>query len=105
MTAPDTTILIRRARLDDSGSLRRLAQLDSARVPGGDLFVAEVDGRLRAALTVDGRTAIADPFFPSADALALLRTRARALDSRDGRRAVPLAGRRAARALRPRHAG
>ena len=99
------SVTIRRAEAADALAIRRVAELDSRPVPAGELLVAEVDGELRAAVALDGDAAIADPFFPTADAVALLRTRARALDSRDGRRAVPLAGWRAARALRPRHAG
>ena len=103
-TTADTDILIRPARLADAPALRRLAQVDSARLPAGELLVAEVGGELRAALQRHGDAVIADPFFPSADVVALLRTHARALDSRHARLAVPLAGWRAARALRARHA-
>ena len=43
-------------------SLERLAALDSRRVPSGELFVAEVDGRLLAATSIDTGAVIADPF-------------------------------------------
>ena len=54
----------------------RLAELDSARAPSGPSLVAEVDGRLRAALPLDGSPAIADPFHRGLDLVELLRLRA-----------------------------
>ena len=58
-TAPLT---IRHAAADDMKSLERLAALDSRRVPSGELFVAEVGGRLVAATSIDTGAVIADPF-------------------------------------------
>jgi hypothetical protein len=75
-TATDTAITIRRATEDDLPALRRLAQLDGARLPEGELLVAEVDGELRAALRVLDRAYVADPFFPSKELVALLDVRA-----------------------------
>jgi hypothetical protein len=75
MTSADN-IIIRRAQDSDSEALRRLAALDSARVPAGDVLVAEVDGELRAALGVPGREVVADPFHPSAGLVELLAARA-----------------------------
>lgn len=69
-------ITIRRAQDSDTEALRRLAALDSARVPAGDVLVAEVDGELRAALGVRGRHVVADPFHPSAGLVELLSARA-----------------------------
>jgi hypothetical protein len=69
-------ITIRRAQDSDSEALRRLAALDSARVPAGDVLVAEVDGQLRAALGVRGREVVADPFHLSAGLVELLVARA-----------------------------
>lgn len=86
-TAP--TVLIRAARGSDGGALRRIAALDSALVPGGDLLVAEADGSLVAAYSPETGSAIADPFRPTADVVALLALRAERL--RGGRRG--LAGR------------
>jgi hypothetical protein len=48
---------------------------DPARA-GESALVAEVDGRLRAALPLDGSTPIADPFFRGAELVDLLRLRA-----------------------------
>ena len=87
------TIVIRRARESDAHALRRLAQLDRARVPAGDLLVAEADGELRAALSVETREFIADPFFPSRELVTLLDMRA----SRLRRDTQPLAARIRAR--------
>jgi len=80
MTAThDTTILIRRANDDDAAALRRLAQLDGARLPEGDVLVAEADGEIRAALRVSDSAYVADPFFPSRALVGLLDTRAKAM--------------------------
>ena len=78
-TANDTAITIRRATGDDGLALRRLAQLDGARLPDGDLLVAEVGGELRAALRISDRAYVADPFFPSKELVGLLDVRAKRL--------------------------
>lgn len=78
-TATDTAITIRRATEGDLPALRRLAQLDGARVPEGDLLVAEVDGEPRAALRVSDSAYVADPFFPSRELVGLLVLRAKRL--------------------------
>ena len=56
------SLTIRHAIAADEADLTRLAALDSSRVPSGELLVAELDGRLVAALSVDTGAAIADPF-------------------------------------------
>jgi hypothetical protein len=69
-------IALRLAGADEADELKRLAGVDSARPLLGDSIVALVDGRLVAAMSLaDGRL-IANPFVPTADAAALLRTRA-----------------------------
>jgi hypothetical protein len=68
-------VLIRVAGADDAAGIRRLAALDSAAAPAGDMLLAEVDGEIRAAVSLDGRHAIADPFRSSAGELDLLRMR------------------------------
>jgi hypothetical protein len=75
----DTPIVIRLATEDDEPALRRLAQLDGARLPEGDLLVAEVAGELRAALRIADRAYVADPFFPSRELVGMLDVRARRL--------------------------
>ncbi|HEX6696224.1 MAG TPA: hypothetical protein VF080_05495 [Solirubrobacteraceae bacterium] len=71
-------ITIRHAATDDMKSLERLAALDSRRVPSGELFVAEVDGRLLAATSIDTGAVIADPFEHTAAIVELLQIQARA---------------------------
>src|SRR3954468_8948811 len=83
----DNAITIRRATGDDVPALRRLAQLDGARLPEGDLLVAEVDGELRAALRVLHPAFVADPFFPSKNLVGLLDVRAKHLRRDDRSRA------------------
>jgi len=94
-TAPDPveTLTIRMAVPADATALRRLAELDSAPPPKAvAMLVAEMGGEMRAAVPVDGGRAIADPFEPTAELVAILEQRARQL------RPVP---RRAARRWRP----
>jgi hypothetical protein len=70
-------ITIRPAYGDDYDELARLAALDSAEgVPPRPLLVAEVDGVLRAALSLRGDSQISDPFYPSERLVALLRAHA-----------------------------
>jgi hypothetical protein len=69
-------LVIRPAYPDDHGALVRLARLDSQRPLAGPLLVAERDGRLLAALAPATGRAIADPFAPTADLVALLRLHA-----------------------------
>jgi hypothetical protein len=85
-TATAASVLIRAARGSDGAALERLAELDSARVPTGSLLVAEADGRLVAAIASSTGEAIADPFLPTADVLALLEIRAGGASSPRGRR-------------------
>jgi hypothetical protein len=73
----DTAITIRLAHEDDSYALRRLAQLDGARLPDGELLVAEADDEIRAALRIADSAYVADPFFPSRELVGLLDTRAK----------------------------
>ena len=73
---PVTRVTLRHAAAADREAIRRLAELDSARAPSGPALVAEIDGRLRAALPLDGSPAIADPFHRGLDLVELLRLRA-----------------------------
>jgi hypothetical protein len=78
MTAThDTSITIRLARDEDSVALHRLAQLDGAPLPEGELLVAEADGEVRAALRISDSAYVADPFFPSKELVGLLDVRAK----------------------------
>jgi hypothetical protein len=83
MNATHTQITVRSAFADDELALRHLAVLDSApEIPAFPLLVAEIDGELRAALSLKDGGVIADPFVPTASALELLRVRADALTRR-----------------------
>jgi hypothetical protein len=87
---PVEALTIRMAVSADAAALGRLAELDSAPRPGsGPMLVAEVGGELRAALPLDGGRAIADPFRPTAELVAVLVGRARQLQASAPRRAAP----------------
>ncbi len=73
-----TAITIRPAYADDERALIRLAALDSAEIPARPLVVAEVEGELRAALSLSDGSTVADPFHPSLAVIALLRVHATA---------------------------
>jgi hypothetical protein len=83
-------VVLRFATAADVGRLRTLAQLDSAPVPTGAVLIAEVGGRLRAALPLDGGAPVADPFRRSADIVQLLRMRAAQLSEVPRRRRGPV---------------
>ena len=72
----DKTLTIRPADAADAGALFRLAALDSAYPPTGDMLIAEVGNELWAAIDVDTGDTIADPFRPSGELVDLLRLRA-----------------------------
>jgi hypothetical protein len=80
-------LVLRRASAEDEPALARLARLDSAPRPDGDMLVAEVDEHILAAVPFDGGRAIADPFHPTADIVELLRAHAERLAPR--RRPAP----------------
>lgn len=69
------TVVIRQALGSDEAALTRLAALDSAHVPSGDLLVAERDGALVAAHAPRSGATIADPFRPTAEVVELLHLR------------------------------
>jgi hypothetical protein len=73
---PPPTVVIRRATPAERAAVGRLAALDSARAPRGEVLLALVDGVAWAALSLDDGRAVADPFRPSAHAVELLRIRA-----------------------------
>lgn len=77
-----TPLVIRIATAGDQASLRGLAELDSVEPLTGAALIAEVGERLVAAISLDTRREIADPFVPTSDVLELLRIRARQLTPR-----------------------
>lgn len=91
------SVTIRPARPHDEASVRRLAHLDSARPPSGRVLLAEEDGALRAALSLDDGRAVADPFHLTHALMAMLRARS----ERGGGEVIlrPRRGRRGLRAV------
>jgi hypothetical protein len=75
--APDTTrVELRQARRDDDDVVRRLAALDEEPALEGPVLLAIVNGSAVAALALDDRRVVADPFVATAEARSLLRLRA-----------------------------
>jgi hypothetical protein len=66
------SITIKLATESDRVRIQRLAELDSGQAPMGEALLAEVNGRLIAAVGYDG-TAVADPFESTAAIVKLLR--------------------------------
>ena len=73
--APRDDVVLRRSTSQDAAALARLAQLDGAPRPVGDVLVAELGGEIVAAVPVEGGRAIADPFHPTAELVELLHAR------------------------------
>ncbi|HEX6459860.1 MAG TPA: hypothetical protein VF032_13150 [Thermoleophilaceae bacterium] len=80
-----THITVRRFTARDIDGVQRLAALDEKPVPTGGVLVAAQAGELVAALPLDGGEALADPFKPTADAVALLHLRAKQLRAESNR--------------------
>jgi len=82
MTTPETTtssqVTIRRMDLsaDDQARLATLAALDSHAPLDGPVLGVEVEGELRAAISVATGELVADPFVRTSELSALLRLRA-----------------------------
>jgi hypothetical protein len=74
-----SSLTLRMAVPADADALERLAQLDSRRAPRGAVIVAEVGGDLWAAISIDDGHAVADPFRPTGELVALLVERSRQL--------------------------
>jgi hypothetical protein len=55
-------ITIRSPTADDAAALTRVAELDSSEVPSAPLLLAEVDGEVRAAMSLATAAVVADPF-------------------------------------------
>ena len=77
-------ITVRRSGSGDESALARLAALDSTKPPRGPALIAEADSRVLAALPLGSGRAIADPFSPTAEIVALLELRRMQIDSADG---------------------
>jgi hypothetical protein len=75
-----TSVTIRRARTEDESGLRRLAHLDSTKVPDGPMLVAEIEGELVAGVSLITHESFADPFTRTIEIRGLLELRASQLD-------------------------
>jgi hypothetical protein len=64
---------VRFAHPDDTGALRRLAELDEAPELVGEILVATIDGDVVAALSLDDGRVVANPFVFTSAAVELLR--------------------------------
>ena len=92
-----TPVLVRPARSVDADDLAVLAALDSAAPLTGDVFLAESEGEVAAAMSLDTGAVVANPFVPTSHLVDLLRTAARPAQSRRTRLvALPLRPLRAA---------
>ena len=80
LPADTRSLTLRHAVPADAAELDRIAQLDSRRAPRGIVLVAEVGGELWAAISLDDMHAVADPFRPTGELVALLVARARQLN-------------------------
>ena len=69
-------ITIRHSRGMDRAAVEELAELDGRPAPVGETLLAEVNGKLWAAVGIDDGAAVGDPFLPTADVLWLLQIRA-----------------------------
>ena len=87
MRAPTATVTIRPAYPEDDAVIRRLAALDSAKVPAEPFLLAEVEGEPLAALSLSDDRVIADPFHPTVRIVAMLRAYASAPARTTGPRA------------------
>jgi hypothetical protein len=96
----DRPLTIRMAAPEDADALRGLAELDSAAPLTGRVLLAEFDGTVIAAASLDGGKVIADPFTPSAYAVRMLTVRRYQL-MRSGRDGGPLRFRAAPRIADP----
>jgi hypothetical protein len=77
-------VTIRHAGGEEWDAIDRLAQLDTAPPPPRDaMLVAEVDGQMRAAVSVRNGYSVANPFERSSELIDLLRTRAAQLRGED----------------------
>ena len=75
------SLTIRLSTDSDRQRIRDLADLDGGHAPHGDVLLAEVHGRLVAAIGMDGTT-IADPFERTAGVVKVLRTQIEGKPSR-----------------------
>ncbi len=80
LATPEQALTLRRYSAEDHDPLARLAALDSSMPPHQPVVVAEVGGELRAALSLNDGSLVADPFHLTGGVADLLRAYARRLD-------------------------
>jgi hypothetical protein len=80
------TIELRFAYPDDEAIVHRLAALDDAPELPGRILLALIDGQAVAALSLEDRRVVANPFLATSKAVELLRLRAEHLAPARGRR-------------------
>ena len=85
MTSP---LVLRPSTATDAAALERLAALDSARPLTGEVILAYAGGDVRAALSLETGRVVADPFYPSAELVELLRAASGNAPRRSRRRAL-----------------
>lgn len=71
-----TEIRIRAAGAEDLPSVARVAGRDTSPLPAEPLLVAEVDGDVRAAISLADGAVVADPFHRTSELVEMLRIRA-----------------------------
>ncbi|MGH2712739.1 MAG: hypothetical protein ACRDM7_02420 [Thermoleophilaceae bacterium] len=79
-------VALRLAAPSDDPALRRLAELDSRRLPPGPHLIAVREGRVDAALSLATGEVVADPFRQTVELVELLRCHAGARTGDLGRR-------------------
>jgi len=77
----DPTIALRLCRVDDDPALAKLAALEERPAPTGRFVIAELNGRIVAALPLDGGPALRDPFVRTAHLQRLLELRVAQLNN------------------------
>ena len=83
LATPERAITLRCCSAEDHGPLARLAALDSSKPPHQPVVVAEVGGELRAALSLNDGSLVADPFhLTRAQPTCCVRTRGSSMCSR-----------------------
>jgi hypothetical protein len=72
---PFEAVTVRLARARDAEALARVSERDGRRPPAGATLVAEVDGVVLAARSLEDGASVADPFRPTAHLVELLALR------------------------------
>lgn len=81
-----STVALRLAARDEAAAVRRLAALDDQPALRGPVLLALIDGEAEAAIALDDRRVIANPFLYTSDLVKLLRVRAERIAGPDPRR-------------------